>query len=681
MGGGLMQLVAYGAQDVYLTGNPQITFFKVVYRRYTNFSLECIELPIDTIRPGGRYSTQILRNGDLATKTYLHITTNPVSANTFGLTFDPNPINNGKIAWVRRLGHAVIRHVEVQIGGSQIDKHWGFWLDIWYELTHTDEQRRGYAKMIGDVPEMTTLVGPTHFNNGNQQLIACYDLFIPFQFWFNRNYGLALPLIALQYHEVRVYLDLEELNKLVVWSGANPPNIGNSNSNPFQNGALLVDYVYLDSEERRRFAQVGHEYLIEQLQFPADLALVGASTNSNSHLPQRVTLNFNHPCKEIIWAHRLGAYNGTGSTNSNANRFLCYSSHGDWEDALLYAAQNLIAGMFVPSTGPLNAGSITPITYTSPNPAVDVLPLPPPAVPTTRQAYLTAQAAVLGPGDVQQLTAGAGLTFSSVTTTSILTYNGQAPIDVISVNIVNNTGAPITLAGTEELGYIDSTLTLTATQPVGYSLSNFLGNSSITMTVGINKVVNAPNYVTTVQSVSISNQSLTLRDVSIPVGQMLGSSGNTWEDTRANTNGTVNPFDVTVIQINNYGARLDGAGNIVHRGNLVLNGHDRFNMREGAYFNYVQPWQHHTHTPADGINVYSFALNPEQHQPSGTCNFSRIDTSILNYTVVDPFRNSAFSGHPVPVLDLIGNTRVYVLTTNYNILRIMSGMGGLAYSN
>ena len=151
MAGGLMQLVAYGAQDVYLTGNPQITLFKVVYRRHTNFSTECIELSLDaSAKPGARSTVQVLRNADLATKCYLYLTLpdlTPSNASAF----------NGQVAWVQRLGHAVMSSIEVQIGGSQIDKHYSTWLDVWYELTHTVDRERGYNQMIGDVPALTTL--------------------------------------------------------------------------------------------------------------------------------------------------------------------------------------------------------------------------------------------------------------------------------------------------------------------------------------------------------------------------------------------------------------------------------------------------------------------------------------------------------------------------------------------
>ena len=102
---------------------------------------------------------------------------------------------------------------------------------------------------------------------------------------------------------------------------------------------------------------------------------------------------------------------------------------------------------------------------------------------------------------------------------------------------------------------------------------------------------------------------------------------------------------------------------------LQLNGQDRFSEREGSYFDVVQPFQHHTRAPDAGINVYSFALRPEEHQPSGSCNFSRIDNAVLQLVL----SAGAVSG--------VNTAKVRVYAVNYNVLRIMSGMGGLAYSN
>jgi hypothetical protein len=134
--------------------------------------------------------------------------------------------------------------------------------------------------------------------------------------------------------------------------------------------------------------------------------------------------------------------------------------------------------------------------------------------------------------------------------------------------------------------------------------------------------------------------------------------------------------DVHVTQFNNYGLRLDGKGNPVLSANIQLNGHDRFDEQEGSYFNYYQTYHHHTRTPADGVNVYSFALYPEKHQPSGTTNLSRIDSTILNLNIADTLRLKNRLK-----LDIARDTDLYIFAWSYNVLRIMSGMGGLAYSN
>ena len=271
MGGGLMQLVAYGAQDVYLTGNPQITFFKVVYRRHTNFSIEAIEQSWNGAPQGsdGRCTSIISRNGDLIHRMYLEITAE-LAAGASGKVFDkPNP------------GAYLVNYVELEIGGQKIDKHYGHWLETWAELTqlnneglcggtnasltHTEFQR--VSGMGGVVTAFqTTATDKTH------------RIFVPLQFWFCRNPGLALPLIALQYHEVKVTLDHKMGGSLHV----NPAAGTNQ---------LWVDYIYLDTDERRRFAQVSHEYLIEQVQHSSF-----KNTTSGKNI-----LSFNHPVKELIW--------------------------------------------------------------------------------------------------------------------------------------------------------------------------------------------------------------------------------------------------------------------------------------------------------------------------------------------------------------------------------------------
>ena len=233
MGGGLMQLVAYGAQDIYLTGNPQITFFKVVYRRHTNFSMESIQQTFNgAIDFDRKVTCTISRNGDLIHRIYLQV------------EFAAGSTLN---AWA---GHKLVKSVEIEIGGQRIDKHYGDWLHIWNELTQTAGHYNGYKQMVSG----------TEFGDDLSSSVDTLDaqvLYIPLQFWFCRNPGLALPLIALQYHEVKINIEFASKSAVLTTGTLN-------------DASLFVDYIYLDTDERRRFAQVSHEYLIEQLQFTGD---------------------------------------------------------------------------------------------------------------------------------------------------------------------------------------------------------------------------------------------------------------------------------------------------------------------------------------------------------------------------------------------------------------------------
>ena len=422
MGGGLLQLVAYGAQDVYLTGNPQITFFKVVYRRHTNFAIEAIQqTPTGSNSLGSRVSFQITRNGDLIHRVYFY---GKIAA-------------TGNVALVPNFGHKLLKTIELEIGGQRIDKHYSEWLYIWNELSLPVGKRDGYNVMVGANARNLS----TKLTNGQK-----YELYVPLEFWFCRNVGLALPLIALQYHEVKINIEyesdvlmvdkaatnftFEEETKELVTGMVYHPNITLTGSVKLEEATLWVDYIFLDTDERRRFAQLSHEYLIEQLQFTGADSITGGTTDSM----KSIRMNFNHPCKELVWTIKD-------------------------------------------------------------------------------------------------------------TTTAGVYWN---------------------------------------------------------------------NYSTAVR-------------------------GNDHLDS----------------------------DNPVTNAKIMLNGNDRFATRKGDYFSLVQPYQHHENTPDkyhQGINVYSFALKPEEHQPSGTLNMSRIDTAVLSLS-------SSISGV------------ISIYAVNYNVLRILSGMGGLAYSN
>ena len=633
MGGGLMQLVAYGAQDVYLTGNAQITYFKVVYRRHTNFSMECIEHPIDSARFGGRHTVQVLRNGDLATRMYLRVVLPKITG--ANVTYAADDFSNTRVAWVRRVGHALVKNIQLTIGGSEIDKVWGTWLDLWYELTHTSEQEKGYRAMIGDVDDLVVPKG-AQTASATEVVLPEYTLYIPLQFWFNRNTGLALPLIALQYHEVRLNIELEEASKLLCQSGA--VAVTGVSALSLGSCGLMVDYIYLDSEERRRFAQVGHEYLIEQVQFLGEETLVASS--SSTSVSQKHKLEFNHPTKEIVWAAKLGAWVA-------GNDFLTYTgSDALWGSAVDYAAENIADGMFC-------------LTTTAPS--ADWKPLALSATVTTATSrYVTATNA-----DITGLTITVLVNNNSGNTVGVAAATSHGLF--VNQKVLANNSTYLAQKIESVLVTLDVTGIAGAEGLITYEARAVNGSKLGAAAVAATPVLLQSNKV------KVVSHNLTLTEVSVPVSD--------FTDARAYKVATalahVAARDFTVYQHSNYGLRLDGAGNLVSDAQLKLNGHDRFSVQDGPYFNYVQPAQHHTRTPADGVNVYSFGLNPEQHQPSGTANLSRIDTTLLAVTYADNLRGT---GTP-KMTSLFSNTLVYIFAFSYNVLRIMSGMGGLAYAN
>ena len=542
MAGGLMQLVAYGAQDVYLTGNPQITFWKVSYKRHTNFAMESIEQTFNGQADFGRRVTcTISRNGDLAYRTYLQVTLPEINQSM------KNSASGSAVyaRWLDFPGEQLISQVEVEIGGQRIDRQYGDWMHIWNNLTLPVDQVRGYYGMVGNTTELTFITDPS-FNDVDgpcqstapRQVCAPRNalpettLYVPFQFWYCRNPGLALPLIALQYHEVKINLDIRPIDECL-WAvgtlnqancaGGAGGRVTAAYNQSLVAASLYVDYIFLDTDERRRMAQNPHEYLIEQLQFTGDES-VGSSSN-------KIKLNFNHPVKELIWV-----------VQPDQNVDYCSSLDCDQLLYRLLGAQ--------------------PFNYTD---AVDALP--------------NAIHAFGGPEAVDEYIDASGLFYDA--------------------------GATDAVPGAE-----------------WWSAHGNLYNESNMASGGTFN----PNHTYMNSSVSDAG-TFVLAETSLPM--------HCWGQ---------NPVVTAKLQ---------------------LNGQDRFSEREGTYFDLVQPYQHHTRTPDTGINVYSFALRPEEHQPSGSCNFSRIDNATLQLVL----SNATVEGTKT--------AKVRVYATNYNVLRIMSGMGGL----
>ena len=613
MGGGLMQLVAYGAQDVYLTGNPQITFWKVTYRRYTNFAIESIEQTFNGQADFGRRVTCIIsRNGDLAYRTYLQITLpeiNQYMGNTSSLSI--GGLSTVYARWLDYPGEQLIAQVEVEIGGQRIDRQYGDWMHIWNQLTMTAEQQRGYFKMIGNTTQLTFITDPSFSDVDGpcdslapRQVCAPRNalpettLYVPLQFWFCTNPGLALPLIALQYHEVKINLDLRPIDECL-WavtslscntngtatvSGQLSPGSTVSATIAYNQSlvaaSLYVDYVFLDTDERRRFAQNPHEYLITQLQFTGDES-VGSSSN-------KIKLNFNHPVKELIWVVQ------PDQNVDYCSSLLC--------DALLFKV--------------LGA---QPFNYTD---AIDALP---------NAIHAFGGPAEVSAGnyiDARGLFEDAGADDAYVPAGFTGYWHG--PNDVY--NEPNFGGLNVPVNG------------VTAAQLAAIGVSDANGISGAATLIG--------NYG--------NPYSVRHDGHGVPGGSNGGGPGG--------IGSSVSDAGTFVLSETSLDMHCWGQNPVVVA-KLQLNGQDRFSEREGSYFSWVQPYQSHTRCPDEGINVYSFALRPEEHQPSGTCNFSRIDNATLQLVL----SNATVEGTKT--------AKVRVYATNYNVLRIMSGMGGLAYSN
>lgn len=307
MGGGLLQLAAYGAQDVYLTGNPQITFWKVVYRRYTNFAMESIEQNFDSDIAFGKTKLvcTLSRSGDLVHKIWLQINLGDPNVDENGVAKQYTQTTDSGdqdicYKWAKNIGFLIVQSIDIEIGGIKIDKHYGEWLHLmWkYTLPH------GKTELTG--PE---LLGEESYLDSDPLNNVTNTLFIPLQFWFCRNPGMAIPIIALQYHEIKLNLEVRALNQLVVKE--DPEQAGSDGvartyttvhdykGKPSISGNFWVDYIYLDADERRRFAQISHEYLIEQVQSIGTKAADIIPLSTLGYHTQKIV--FNHPVKELIW--------------------------------------------------------------------------------------------------------------------------------------------------------------------------------------------------------------------------------------------------------------------------------------------------------------------------------------------------------------------------------------------
>jgi len=291
-------MLAVGQQDIYLTTNPQVSFFRTVYRRHSPFALESLLQTINGTSDWSRTITATMsRNGDLLASGYLNVKLPALTAAT-----------GSTIAWCRHLGEALIKEMSLDIGGAIIDTWISHMVHIWAELTIPEDKRKGYAQLIGDIEELTT----------QDTAIPAAELNIPLPFFFCQAWGQALPIVSLLFHEVRINFKFAAFNEVVITgNGApivNPPSIVDVQ--------LYMTYVYLDGVERKVFSQTSHEYLVQLFQYTGLESV--ASPNP------KIKLTFAHPAKEIIYAalpnvnfengkNRIFDYTDSGSSTNYYN--------------------------------------------------------------------------------------------------------------------------------------------------------------------------------------------------------------------------------------------------------------------------------------------------------------------------------------------------------------------------
>jgi hypothetical protein len=501
---GLLELVAHGIQDIYLIGNPQITFFKTIYKRHTNFSMESYQISYDAEPTWGSKTTfTMTRYADLIYTMILEVDLPAIYAKTvpdptYGGNQSDFDIGRGDISWINNTGHGMINYLDLKIGSNLIDRQYGEWMEIWTQLTQSESKKRGLDLMLNRNPQLISNAG---------QL----KLYIPFQFWFCRNIGLALPLVALQYHDVQLEVNFRPLSQMFTFGSNNYYNVTT-------NGTTNNILVYKQST--------------------ASPNLYDSNTRS----------------KIIVFPNGSQYYINPNST-----------------------------------IGPGQTGDLlTPYILQT----VQIIP----TVYTNENCYIKPNG-----------------TIDSTQNTNITEL--RLFVDYIYLD-------------TFEQREFASAKHRYLIEQLQYS-----GSSSIPGNTQTNKVT--LNFNLPVKELFWVNQ---LDDVYIT-------------NDLFNFSNTVNP----VIP----------QGNIVDTGVIYINGIERFSTRSGNYFRLIQPYQKHTRSPNGFIYVYSFSVKPEEHQPSGCSNFSKLNTKEIYLTFPPNLRSQQM--------------RVYGL--NYNILRIYSGMGGIAFSN
>jgi hypothetical protein len=525
MPGGLIQLVAYGVQDLYLTGDPQITFFKVIYRRHTNFSVESvIQNFSDPADFGKTVACTLSRAGDLVEKIFLYV---QLPSIPLFLNSDGSVNNISKFAWVRSLGYALIQEITIEIGGKLIDKQYGEWLYIWSQITN--RQDMGLAKMIGNLPELYD------FSNGKNG----YELYIPLAFWFCKNTGLALPLIALASSDVKINIMFSRLEDCI--------RLG-----PTYSIQVLDDVVAFNPGD----------YIVQT---------VGGQSIYGYFI------NYDYLSKNLYY---IKIQNQNASNQKFQSLQEPTSSSGivnniTYQNNVPYRIYNALTNQYCTPTPNLQE------TIQTPN-----LPYSPKFV----NSFLYVNYVYLDTDE--------RLKFAR--------SNHEYLIEQIQYNQLLNVRSP----------NVKQNLTL------NHPCKSHYWIAQLDSLVGAGTINDVFNYTTSPVRYPEDN-------VRFPKEKFYGSD-------------------------------------LVKSAELQLNGRPRSTIRDSQYFNISEPYQYHYRGPVPGINMYSFCINPEDHQPSAACNMSKIDYINMQMTLDNSINTQNMC-------------QIRSYTINYNILRIFFNLGGIAF--
>jgi hypothetical protein len=549
MSGALLQLAALSSQDVYLTGNPEITLFKKNYMRYTNFSIETVQVAFDgSVSFGSETYANLEKTGDLISKMVLVVNLQQLTSSK-------------KWGYVDKIGHAIIDSVSIYIGGAEIDSRNNDWIDIYQSITRDKSQKDNYNIMIGNVPSLKKLA-LSHDS---------YNLFIPLEFWTGKLTSSAFPVCALLNNNIfQVRIKFRNAADCINYFGTIVP------SNPelpvISNSYLLVDYVYLETEERNLFISNNHNYLIE---------VVDRMSTTLSAINTKIDLNFNKPTKYMIWYAQLNKY-------SSRSKFMSWATDDDWE-----AARNEFAKLvWLVTRSGLNATTNPP-------------------------------------------TINFGTQYVNIGTQPVIVTKGNTLLESLASKV--------------------SAVILFAT------------------IVGGNSIANA-----TTDNVALISNTITFEDMSNTIDQIKAATAPTIPipipDPRIQQNLFMDNYHTNnIIDIFNYGNFINRTDNPIINSSFQLNGKNRFQERDGFFYNYLQPYYYFKNSPADGVNIYTFSLNPEDIQPSGTINLGNVDSKNLIVSL-GKYNNSSDS-----YLNYFGSGNIRIFAFSYNNLSVAKGYTLLSY--